>query len=93
VGAYNGTGDAISGGNETYAIGGDVIASETGNGSADGGTGTGGAANANGGTAISGDAKVSNIAFVKQSSEQEMKVWDNDKWSSWTFEKKKRHSW
>ena len=54
----------VSGGNETYAVGGDVIASETGNGSADGGKGTGGAAYANGGTAVSGDAKVVNSAYV-----------------------------
>ena len=92
MGAYNGTGDAISGANETAAVGGDVIASETGNGSADGGSGTGGAAYANGGVAISGDAKVSNNAYVKQSSDQELKVWDNDKWSSWSFSSKKR-SW
>ena len=68
------TGNAISGGNETDAVGGDVIASETGNGSADGGKGTGGEAEANGGFADSGDAKVVNVAFVKQESEQEMKV-------------------
>jgi hypothetical protein len=85
VGAWNTTGDAISGGNETAAVGGDVIASETGNGSADGGNGTGGSAYANGGFAKSGDAKVVNVASVDQWSEQEMKVWDNDKWSSWSF--------
>ena len=43
-------------------------------------------AEANGGIAKSGDAKVVNVAIVKQDSEQEMKVWDNDKWSSWSFE-------
>ena len=79
-------------GTRPYAIGGDVIASETGNGSADGGKGTGGEADANGGIAKSGDAKVVNVALVKQSSEQEMKVWDNDKWSSWSFGSKKHHS-
>jgi hypothetical protein len=30
---------------------------------------------------------------VKQDSDQEMKVWDNDKWTSLSFELKKRHSW
>ena len=80
--------------NETAAVGGDVIASETGNGSADGGKGTGGDADANGGFAKSGDAHVVNIASVKQESDQDMKVWDNDKWLSFTIElKKKRHSW
>ena len=64
---------------------------DTGNGSADGGNGTGGAANANGGTATSGDAKVVNSAFVSQYSDQKMKVWDNDSWSTWTIEKK--HRW
>ena len=85
---------ANSGGNETGAFGGDVIANNTGNGDASGGNGTGGAAEANGGIAISGDAKVSNIAFVKQESEQKMEVEDNDKWLSFTFgHKKKRHSY
>ena len=68
-----------------------MIANETGDGSANGGTGTGGAANANGGTATSGPATVSNTATVTQSSTQKMKVWDNDTWSSWTIEKK--HRW
>ena len=81
MGAYNATGDAISGGNETAAVGGDVIASQTGAGNANGGTGTGGAANANGGIATSGDAKVVNSAYVSQYSDQKMKVWDNDSWS------------
>lgn len=58
MGAYNATGDAISGRNETAAVGGDVVAMDTGDGNANGGNGTGGAANANGGTAISGDAQV-----------------------------------
>ena len=70
------------------------IASETGNGSADGGKGIGGDADANGGFAKSGDAKVVNVAVVKQDSDQEMKVWDNDKWLSFTFNaKKKHHDW
>ena len=47
-----------------------MIASETGAGNANGGTGTGGAANANGGTATSGPAAVSNTATVSQSSTQ-----------------------
>ena len=68
-----------------------MIANDTGNGTADGGNGTGGGAEANGGIAQSGDAKVVNVASVKQSSEQEMKVWDNYSWSSKTFEKK--HRW
>ena len=51
-------------------------------------------ADANGGFAKSGDAHVVNIASVKQESDQDMKVWDNDKWLSFTIElKKKRHSW
>jgi len=88
VGAYNETGMANSGGNETTAQGGDVVAMDTGNGSADGGKGTGGSAYANGGFAQSGDAAVVNVAFVKQDSEQEMKVRDNQSWSSWSFAKK-----
>ena len=92
-GSINTTGDAVSGLNETAAVGGDVIASQTGAGSANGGTGTGGAANANGGTATSGPAAVSNTATVSQSSSQTMNAWDNDNWLSiWVF-KQKRHSW
>ena len=68
-----------------------MIASQTGDGNANGGNGTGGAAEANGGVAISGDAKVSNIAFVKQESEQKMEVEDNDKWLSFTIGLKKKH--
>ena len=71
-----------------------MIASETGDGSADGGKGVGGDADASGGFAKSGDATVVNVAIVKQDSDQEMKVWDNDKWTSLSFElKKKRHSY
>ena len=70
-----------------------VVAMNTGNGNADGGKGTGGDADANGGFAKSGDATVVNVAVVKQDSDQEMKVWDNDKWTSLSFELKKRHSW
>ena len=91
MGAYNATGDAISGGNETAAVGGDVVAMDTGDGNANGGNGIVGAANANGGTAISGDAKVVNSVYVSQHSDQQMKVWDNDSWSFKTFEKK--HRW
>ena len=47
-------------------MGGDVIASQTGAGNANGAAGTGGAANANGGTATSGPATVSNTATVAQ---------------------------
>ena len=82
---------ANSGGNETSAKGGDVIAMDTGNGSADGGKGTGGDAYANGGIAKSGDANVVNVAVVKQDSDQEMKVRDDQSWSSWSFAKK--HHW
>ena len=78
----------------TSAWGGDVNATNTGVGNANGGAGSGGAANANGGIAKSGDATVVNVAIVKQDSDQEMKVWDNDEWSSLSFElKKKRHSY
>ena len=55
---------------------------DTGNGSADGGKGTGGDAYANGGIAKSGDANVVNVAVVKQDSDQEMKVRDDQSWSS-----------
>ena len=86
------TGDAVSGLNETAAVGGDVIASETGAGNAAGGAGTGGAASANGGTATSGPAAVANTATVSQTSTQNMNAWDNDNWVSiWAF--KKKHSW
>ena len=81
MGAYNATGDAISGGNETAAVGGDVVAMDTGDGNANGGNGTGGAANANGGTAISGDARSSTARTSAQYSDRKMKVWDNDSWS------------
>ena len=91
-GAINTTGDAVSGLNETAAVGGDVIASETGAGNAAGGAGTGGAASANGGTATSGPAAVANTATVSQTSTQNMNAWHNDNWVSiWAF--KKKHSW
>ena len=92
-GALNKTGDAVSGANTTAAVGGDVIASQTGAGNAAGGAGTGGAASANGGTATSGPATVSNTATVSQASTQNMTAWDNDNWVSIWAIKKKHYSW
>ena len=39
------------------------------------------------------DKSLVNVAVVKQDSDQQMKVWDNDKWTSLVFDLKKRHSW
>ena len=93
-GAYNETGDANSGGNETYAVGGDVIASDTGNGRRrrwERHRWRGGSERRR-----RDQRRCQGLQhrFVKQESEQKMEVEDNDKWLSFTFGlKKKRHSY